>query len=136
MPAPLRKITPTVNHTSQPNVKSPCFVHSHLDKGGDLLSLLHNKHYERPGDLGVAKSLQQAGFSGPTHTRTNDSQMHQRNFSPESVDSSMASGYEEDDEDEHVGSLTTRLAETAVGVREMSKQLGELVISDLYPNPC
>ena len=32
---------------------------------------------------------------------------------------------EEDDEDDYTGSLTTRLAETAVGVREMSKQLGE-----------
>lgn len=33
----------------------------------------------------------------------------------------------EDDDDPHGGSLTRQLAETAVGVREMSKQLGRLL---------
>lgn len=38
----------------------------------------------------------------------------------------MMSG-SEDDDDPHSGSLTRQLAETAVGVREMSKQLGRLL---------
>lgn len=32
--------------------------------------------------------------------------------------------HDEDDEEEYAGTLTAQLAETAVGVREMSKQLG------------
>ena len=64
--------------------------------------------------------------------------------SPTNKDSS-ASGYDSDrsstngvgsaildgdfmDEEEKAGSLTKQLAETAQGVREMSKQLGEFII--------
>ena len=34
------------------------------------------------------------------------------------------------DDEEEAGSLTRQLAETAQGVREMSKELGELPLSD------
>lgn len=79
---------------------SPCFVHSHLDKGTLLADWLRNKHHVvDSGEVGVAKSLQ-------------------RLTSPNRPD---FSNY---DEDEFVGSLTKQLADTAVGVREMSKQLG------------
>ena len=37
--------------------------------------------------------------------------------------------YDEDDEEEYAGSLTAQLAETAVSVREMSKQLGAFAFS-------
>lgn len=36
---------------------------------------------------------------------------------------------ENDEDDQYGGSLTKQLAETAVGVREMSKQLGECIWS-------
>ena len=84
--------------------KSPCFVHSHLDKGTLLADWLRNKHHVvESSEVGVAKSLQ-------------------RLTSP--AQSDFRSGHDNDDEDEFVGSLTKQLADTAVGVREMSKQLG------------
>lgn len=92
------------NHKSD---TSPCFVHSHLDKGTLLADWLRNKHHVVDNsDVGVAKSLQLL-----TPNRT--AQM-----------STFGSGYESNDEDEFSGSLTKQLADTAVGVREMSKQLG------------
>ncbi|KAF5389445.1 hypothetical protein D9757_004378 [Collybiopsis confluens] len=80
---------------------SPCFVHSQLDKGASLSDWLRNKQ----NDIGVSKSLQDG--------------------SPTSVSTFSSSGSPpEDDEDEYGSNLTKQLAETAVGVREMSKQLG------------
>ena len=97
------KKTPTA--LTNPAVQSPCFVHSHLDKNFALGAWKLKQ--DQQGDLGVAKSLQ---YPAPPD-------------STESYASSLASTLE-DDEDEYTSSLTTRLAETAVGVREMSKQLG------------
>ena len=96
-------VTPSSNHKSD---NSPCFVHSHLDKGTLLADWLRNKHHPvGSSDVGVAKSL-----TSPNRTTQ---------ISP------FAPGYEtNNDDDEFVGSLTKQLAETAVGVREMSKQLG------------
>lgn len=111
------------HHVVDPNDKSPCLVHWHLDKGGDLTKITQQHINLHPADLGVAKSLQMA--KSPGHApRLDHSTPQIRNFSPDSVTSSFTSGYEDDDDDGFVGSLTTRLAETAVGVREMSKQLG------------
>jgi NAD+ kinase len=102
VPLPLAKAPSQIPHIKP--VTSPCFVHSHLDKGAQLTDWLNNKQsFVGSGGVGVAKSLH---FSPGTST----------------FDSSNDSG----DEDEFVGSLTKRLAETAVGVREMSKQLGTL----------
>ena len=65
---------------------------------------LRNKHHViESSDVGVAKSLQ-------------------RLTSPPQSD--FKSGYDSNDENESFGSLTKQLADTAVGVREMSKQLG------------
>ncbi|KAH0827573.1 hypothetical protein J3R83DRAFT_4296 [Lanmaoa asiatica] len=100
--------------------KSPCFVHSHLDKGALLQDWLHAKESEVLGtDVGVARSLQQPRqhhqgnqeVSPPVELPCRDGATH------------ILSG-SEDDDDLHSGSLTRQLAETAVGVREMSKQLG------------
>lgn len=89
--------------------KSPCFVHSHLDKGASLQDWLHAKESEVLGtDVGVARSLQ--AVSTPVEFPCRDGATH------------ILSGNEDDDP--HSGSLTRQLAETAVGVREMSKQLG------------
>lgn len=85
---------------------SPCFVHSHLDNGTLLSDWLRNKHHVvESSDVGVAKSLQR--------------------LSP--AQSDVKSSYDSSDENEFFGSLTKQLADTAVGVREMSKQLGAIL---------
>ena len=100
---PLMAQAPSLPSDSQNHKphNSPCFVHSHLDKGTLLADWLRNKHHlADSGEVGVAKSLQ-------------------RLTSPNRTDF-----YDSNDEEEFVGSLTKQLADTAVGVREMSKQLG------------
>ncbi|KAG6819679.1 hypothetical protein H0H93_009712 [Arthromyces matolae] len=90
---------------------SPCFVHSHLDKGASLSEWLRNKQYSLAtmnGDVGVAKSLQT-----PSDL-----------LSPPGSTPVVASSTFESDEESFGESLTKQLAETAVSVREMSKQLG------------
>ncbi|KIJ18967.1 hypothetical protein PAXINDRAFT_69984 [Paxillus involutus ATCC 200175] len=100
--------------------KSPCFVHSHLDKGASLQHWLHAKESEAPGiDVGVARSLQQP--RSPRH--------YGDNTVATPVELPCSDGATpvlsvNDEDDPHSGSLTKQLAETAVGVREMSKQLG------------
>lgn len=93
---------------------SPCFVHSNLDKGASLTDWLRNKQNGiGGGDVGVAKSLQSPH---PHHHEYH----HEPAYSPTS------SVLESNDEDEGSGgNLTKQLAETAVSVREMSKQLGQ-----------
>jgi NAD+ kinase len=88
-------------------LKSPCFVHSQLEKGASLVDWLKHTHVNGP--VSLAKSLGNAGVGGSEHT------------------GSPSSGtLQEDEEDESFNrSLTRQLAETAVGVREMSKALGE-----------
>jgi NAD+ kinase len=80
------------------SAKSPCFVHSHLDKGASLSDWLRSKprqEHHRPSlNSNLLKSRPQ----------------------------DLHLDYDEDEE--YYGSLTAQLAETAVGVREMSKQLG------------
>jgi NAD+ kinase len=94
-------------------MKSPCFVHSHLDKGASLQDWLHAKEDEVLGaDVGVAKSLQQ-------HHRPQQQPVELP--CPEGGSHALLGN----DENDYGGSLTKQLAETAVGVREMSKQLGE-----------
>lgn len=91
------------NDFHQP-MASPCFVHSQLDKGASLSDWLRKKHKQTidNGDVGVAKSLQKVNGGAR-----------------ESVPDVAA-----DDDEDYGGSLTKQLAETAVSVREMSKQLG------------
>jgi NAD+ kinase len=92
---------------------SPCFVHSNLDKGASLADWIRGKQVYG-AELGVSKSLQ-----SPMIDQTS---IHRHKH-----DSRRAEYLEEyGDEDETGASLTKQLAETAVGVREMSKQLGVL----------
>ncbi|KAG2066566.1 ATP-NAD kinase [Suillus decipiens] len=96
------------------SAKSPCFVHSHLDKGASLQDWLdvHAKDNEVLGsDVGVAKALKQ--HHRPRHR-----------VELPCPDGSSYALSEDDDNDTYGGNLTKQLAETAVGVREMSKQLG------------
>ena len=93
-------------------VTSPCFVHSHLDKGMMLADWLKNKHHPAEiNDVALAKSLQGASEANLIH---NNSSLHH---------SDLDRGFDTD-EDGSGNNLTKRLAETAVTVREMSKQLG------------
>ncbi|KIM23806.1 hypothetical protein M408DRAFT_27629 [Serendipita vermifera MAFF 305830] len=86
-------------------LKSPCFVHSQLEKGASLVDWL--KHSTANGPVSLSKSL-------------NDAE-------PASHGSPSSMTLHEDDEDEQYSrSLTRQLAETAVGVREMSKALGRV----------
>ena len=108
---------------SQSPTSSPCFVHSNLDKGASFSEWLKPSN-GFPG-ISVAPALQ------PTSAHKSPSHRYRK------LDNGqvLAIPYQ-DEEDEHVfdvsdyeddegnGSLTKRLAETAVGVREMSKQLG------------
>ncbi|TFK44568.1 ATP-NAD kinase-like domain-containing protein [Crucibulum laeve] len=114
-------------HNGQLAVNSPCFVHSHLDKGASLNDWLRNKHQADNTDVGVAKSLQRL-TGGRVHN-------HQPPYSPFSTASnSTNSVIDSDGEEEFVGSLTKQLAETAVGVREMSKQLGRARVQSNIQN--
>jgi len=87
---------------NEQTLKSPCFVHSQLEKGASLVDWLKQTHINGP--VSVAKSLS-AGS--------------------ENIANSVSAPSQEDEEDEQFSrSLTRQLAETAVGVREMSKALG------------
>ncbi|KIK68823.1 hypothetical protein GYMLUDRAFT_236726 [Collybiopsis luxurians FD-317 M1] len=89
---------------------SPCFVHSQLDKGASLSDWLRNKQ----NDID-AKSL--------------------KDNSPTSASAlSLTGSLSLDDEDDYGSNLTKQLAETAVGVREMSKQLGRARIRSNIQN--
>lgn len=110
------------SRTLTSSVDSPCFVHSHLDKNASLTDWLKTRSAAGQliiGDLGVAKSLQHSASAQiPNGALT---------FSRPGPD--RVSSRESDvEEDEFVGNLTKQLAETAVGVREMSKQLGMMQV--------
>lgn len=127
-------------HSTTP--KSPCFVHSYLDKGASLADWLKGKQtnmmgvpsplsprtapppplYSSPGQNSFHASSGKHGVPHHPHAQAVHSAMPlpQPQLSPGSSPDS-----EEYDEDEDGASITRQLAETAVGVREMSKQLGE-----------
>ncbi|GJJ06295.1 hypothetical protein Clacol_000486 [Clathrus columnatus] len=122
-------LPPQAQHLSQlrspKQPKSPCFVHSLLDKGVSFQEWLQQT---RAADIGVAKSL-----SSPENTAPmSDDMLAKRSSYGSSFDkplTELESLQEEDfdeetDDFEGTSSLTRQLAETAVGVREMSKQLG------------
>ncbi|KXN93404.1 NAD(+) kinase [Leucoagaricus sp. SymC.cos] len=125
----------SVNHKSRPHmntplINSPCFVHSHLDKGASLTDWLRTRSGANQsiiGDLGVARSLQHSTAS----------KAHVPNGHPDSIEHKQqraSNGESDGEEDEFVGSLTKQLAETAVGVREMSKQLGRARVQSNIQN--
>ncbi|KAJ7755704.1 ATP-NAD kinase-like domain-containing protein [Mycena maculata] len=94
------------HHIQQP-MHSPCFVHSHLDKGVSLTDWLRTRQN------GLNDTLSSAGSS-----------LSSNGYSLSSSSSGTNSAIDSPDEDDFSTSLTKQLAETAVGVREMSKQLG------------
>ena len=101
------------SHTyTQSPTMSPCFVHSNLDKGASFSEWLNTSNGLRP--ISVAPALQ------PTSAHKSPSRRY-RKLDEEHEHVFDVSDYEDD---EGNGSLTKRLAETAIGVREMSKQLG------------
>ncbi|KAL5523927.1 hypothetical protein ACEPAG_8100 [Sanghuangporus baumii] len=144
-----------LHHSSHPGysrqpvipLKSPCFVHSFLDKGASLADWLKGKHHSMPGiSSPVSPQTAKPSLSVGDASRLNDMQtkpshgpfaqasqrivpLLQPKLSPgSSVDSDL------DDEEEEGSSLTRQLAETAVGVREMSKQLGRARIRSNIQN--
>jgi NAD+ kinase len=107
-------------------MKSPCFVHSHLDKGASLSEWLRHKGQTAGG------AAQHPGVTRNLH-RTHDSRHHYQQ--EHDAEHGNGRGYatpsdsvitdDINDEDEYGSSLTKQLAETAVGVRKMSRELGE-----------
>ncbi|THG95211.1 hypothetical protein EW145_g7999, partial [Phellinidium pouzarii] len=134
------------------SLKSPCFVHSYLDKGASLADWLKPSKHDNMMD--VSRSLNGVGPSSPLllhsahtqhqhplsplhpqpHSQSNPSFHHQYHYQqapysimpvPHQQNSPGSSPSSDlDDDDDYASSLTRQLAETAVGVREMSKQLG------------
>ncbi|KIY46022.1 ATP-NAD kinase, partial [Fistulina hepatica ATCC 64428] len=96
---------------------SPCFLHSQLDKSASLEEWLETRKNVPDADVSVSKSLINGGYSynvdGPALISGSD-------------DGSDAANYGD--------SLTERLAETAHGVRELSKQLGRARIRSTIQN--
>jgi hypothetical protein len=134
-PSPLSQISPSGTHhqanplsTQQISESSPCFIHSHLDRHGSLQDWLKTKSSSAPA----------APVTHYAHTHTTHAQIPRH--VPSTASSSKASGRESssgydsdrsssnvidgDLDDEETASLTKQLAETAQGVREMSKELG------------
>lgn len=103
---------------------SPCFVHSHLDKGASLTDWLRTKQNQTNGnaDVGVSKSLQRNDDRHQPIVNQKGQVFGVQYPENTSLDSSVLGAV--DEEEDYGGSLTRQLAETAVGVREMSKQLG------------
>lgn len=109
----------TMNANMQALKRSPCFIHSHLDKVAYLQDSLREKEKDIRGiDLGVAKSLQR---SKP------------REQALQSPSLQYLDGSGTDDEDSLGGNLTRQLAETAMGVRELSRQLGNSFSVVIHP---
>ncbi|CAK5281381.1 unnamed protein product [Mycena citricolor] len=97
-----------LDHVYQQPMHSPCFVHSHLDKGVSLTDWLRTRQ-RHPDGLSSVDSIHSLSSTGPSLS---------------SSSSGTSSTLDSPEEDEFSGSLTKQLADTAVGVREMSKQLG------------
>ncbi|KAK4689907.1 NAD+ kinase, partial [Tremellales sp. Uapishka_1] len=135
---------------SQPAAQqSPCFIHSHLDRHGSLQDWLRNK-----GNNPTAKAHPHPHSHPHNHAHVVSAHPQQAHIPSHHKPSTSAkqglrspatstSGYESDrssvggngsraasgevdgeSEEEDTGSLTRQLAETAQGVREMSKELG------------
>lgn len=137
----------TSNHLNSP--ASPCFVHSLLDRGASLRNFIELNSAPSPSyttaSAGTANSTSPpVSDSGHGGSAVSDrSPLSKAEMDPDSglgvsrtLDShhadhrsrgsSFDSQYSISEEEDEGNSLTKQLAETAVGVRELSKQLGEL----------
>lgn len=107
---------------------SPCFVHSNLDKGASFSEWLKTSN-GFPSRIDIAANLKPMTAewpqAPPRRYRTLDNgQVIPIPYEDDKVENVVdASDYDYED-DEGSASLTKQLADTAVGVREMSKQLG------------
>lgn len=109
-------------HTLAP--KSPCFVHSLLDKGISLTDWLRETTASEPP---VIDSQQDRDSQNRRQSQTTSRSSSSITSSPSQDGSSLGfipSPTEFDDDEDSAGNLTRQLAATAIGVREMSKQLG------------
>ena len=111
---------PVQHRLSKQPMKSPCFVHSLLDKGASFQDWLQQSRAGTP--IGVSQSLGNCVAEQFQLKQPPGLPMPQ----PELVQESPSSSQEDEDDEGLLGtgSLTRQLAKTAVGVREMSKQLG------------
>lgn len=98
-------------------MRSPCFVHSQL-QGPSFTEWLKVKQQ---------KASQESRIDGPPKVVEDVHHIGQGYQNGIVSSPRYEEGYyqHEEDEEETAGSLTKQLAETAVGVREMSKQLGK-----------
>ncbi|TFK54034.1 ATP-NAD kinase [Heliocybe sulcata] len=116
------------------NIKSPCFVHSRLDQGRSFQDWLKQKSGKHGGNnVGVAKSLQSPAMAHKPHMPTTlvNGHLPHHGLHPDGTKSDNSSVFEDEEDEEQDMSLTRQLAETAVGVREMSKQLGRARIHSI-----
>ena len=117
-------------HSHSP-MTSPCFVHSNLDKGASFSDWLKSSN-GFPARVDVAPILRSTAADWPQATprhyrKLENGQVIPIPYEDDKVENVFdASDYDYED-DEGSASLTKQLAETAVGVREMSKQLGALL---------
>ncbi|GAA6059017.1 hypothetical protein JCM10212_001242 [Sporobolomyces blumeae] len=144
------------------SLTSPCFIHSHLDhsladRGTKSTAATHQAAGKKPRtrssetakDVSMRKAASHTGAlakvsppeleprsdeserEGPA--RSSSSMMGRGHLVDSSNDEAIFSDADfDDDDDEERGNLTRQLAETAVSVREMSKQLGRArVISQI-----
>jgi hypothetical protein len=120
VPQTIRQQQPFVAANNSP-LRSPCFVHSQLDKGASFTDWLKSSPENIGGQTQPQPSMNGRsianGASSSEYSSSPDEEVFER----------------DEDEQEAYGhaSLTKQLAETAVGVREMSKQLGEHTASCL-----
>jgi NAD+ kinase len=108
---------------SQNPMMSPCFVHSNLDKGASFSEWLKSSNGFSAVDVAPVLKPMSADLNKTPSRRKIDISIAYEDAKAENVFD--ASDYDYDDE-EGSASLTKQLADTAVGVREMSKQLGAL----------
>jgi NAD+ kinase len=114
-------------HSHSP-MMSPCFVHSNLDKGASFSEWLKTGN-GFPSHIDIAANLRPVTAewpqAPPRRYRTLDNgQVIPIPYEDDKVENVVdVSDYDYEDE-EGSASLTKQLADTAVGVREMSKQLG------------
>ncbi len=92
---------------------SPCLVHSQL-QGASIGDWFREKQKNVKKSIGLGGRYEDgSGPNGVQEDRSRHRYLHNL------------------EEEESTGSLTEQLAETAVGVREMSKQLGECLFYTL-----
>ncbi|KAG8911952.1 hypothetical protein FRC01_005384, partial [Tulasnella sp. 417] len=115
------------HHGPSPGImpKSPCFVHSLLDKGASLTDWLKTSNHGPSAHDEKTKNRDDSQRSVSRHgSSTSYTGSPTPSESSHSLGFQTSSPTEYDEEEDGAASLTRQLAATAVGVREMSKQLG------------